>query len=159
MIKVLFVCLGNICRSPVGEAIFQKLVNDKGLSSKISVDSAGMAGYHTGEQADSRMRKHALKRGYEITHRARKIRSEDFFEFDYILIMDQNNYNDYLLLDPGKVFRDKVFFATDFAKNRKEKEVPDPYYGGPEGFEHVIDIMEDVAQGLFRDIKEKHDIG
>ncbi|MCK6603860.1 MAG: low molecular weight phosphotyrosine protein phosphatase [Ignavibacteriaceae bacterium] len=159
MIKVLFVCLGNICRSPVGEAIFQKLVNDKGLNSKISVDSAGMAGYHIGELADSRMRKHALKRGYEITHRARKIRSEDFFEFDYILIMDQNNYHDYLRLDPGKVYRDKVFFATDFAKNRKEKEVPDPYYGGPEGFEHVIDIMEDVALGLLRDIKEKHDIG
>lgn len=158
MIKVLFVCLGNICRSPVGEAIFQKLINDRGLNSKISADSAGMAGYHTGELADSRMRKHALKLGYEITHRARKISFEDFTEFDYILIMDENNYDDYLKLDPGQIYRDKIYFATEFAKNRKEKEVPDPYYGGPEGFENVINIMEDVAEGLLQEITARHDI-
>ncbi|MBK22471.1 MAG: phosphotyrosine protein phosphatase [Halobacteriovorax sp.] len=152
--KILFVCLGNICRSPTAEGVFQALVNKAGLSEKIKVDSAGTSGCHVGERADSRMRDHAMARGYELTSISRKFdEHRDFEHYDKIVVMDALNYRDVLELGPE--YKNKIFMMTDFCKSHNEEKVPDPYYGGPAGFEKVLDIVTDASEGLLEEIKKE----
>lgn len=156
MVKVIFVCLGNICRSPSGEAVMNALIEKEGLSDKIICDSAGTIGYHTGEKADPRMRKHASKRGYDLTSIARKFDIEDFEDFDYIIAMDRSNYTDLLEMDKNSNYVNKISMMTSYCTEFDDTEVPDPYYGGPQGFEHVLDLLEDAARGLLERIKSEH---
>ena len=155
MIKVLFVCTGNICRSPAAEGIFRKFVRDANLENDISIDSAGTIGYHSGELPDARMRKHASVRGYNLDSRARQFNPmKDFEEFDYIITMDDYNYTDLIQLDRKKLYTNKLFKMADFISDKNISEVPDPYYGGAEGFEFVIDILEDGTKNLLTKIKK-----
>ena len=151
--KILFVCLGNICRSPAAEAIMTKKINDKNLQWTISVDSAGVMGWHTGEPADMRMKQHANLRGYEITSVARKFNPDrDFEEFDFIVTMDNENYSDITSMDIDGKYTNKIHKLVSFCKTNKMNEVPDPYYKGKEGFENVLDILEDGCDGLLNKI-------
>ncbi len=158
MLKILFVCMGNICRSPSGEAVMNKLVKRAGLGNKIECDSAGTIAYHEGEPADARMKRHAIGRGYRLTSIARRFREIDFENFDYIIAMDDSNYKDLLSFDHDKKYVNKIFKMTDFTKNSKHTEVPDPYYSGPEGFELVLDILEDACAGLLEKVKEENNL-
>lgn len=152
--KILFVCLGNICRSPAAEGIMDSVIKKNGMEEFISVDSAGTIPYHRGELPDQRMRSHALKRGYNLTHRSRMFAPEkDFDFFDYIVVMDGQNYTDIISLDKRKVYKDKIFKMVDFCSEHRIKAVPDPYYLGSEGFEEVLDILEDGCSGLFNKVK------
>jgi protein-tyrosine phosphatase len=147
--KILFVCLGNICRSPSAEAVFTGLVEKKGLTAKFEIDSAGTGGWHAGQPADKRMQKHAVKRGFNLTSIARKFRPDyDFDHFDLIIAMDDENVG--ALKNLARNSRDlkKIHKMTDFSKVWKYTEVPDPYYGGDEGFELVLDLLEDACEGL-----------
>lgn len=150
---VLFVCLGNICRSPSGEGIFKKLVKEKGLDKKYHIDSAGTSGWHTNELPDRRMRSHGERRGYIFDSRSRKFVSEDFDKFDYILAMDDNNYYDILSLSPDPESEQKVHRMVDFLQKLSHDHIPDPYYSGAEGFELVLDLLEDACQGLLNKIE------
>ena len=150
--------MGNICRSPSGEAVMNKLVRRAGLEKEIQCDSAGTIAYHEGEPADARMKRHAIRRGYRLTSSARKFREIDFEKFDYIIAMDESNYSDLLSLDYENKYANKIYKMTDFAKISKHVEVPDPYYKGPEGFELVLDILEDACAGLLEKVKEENNI-
>lgn len=153
-IKVLFVCLGNICRSPTAHGIFEALVKARGLSDRIVVDSAGTASWHTGNPPDSRSMAFARKRGFELKHlRARQAIVEDFDEFDVILAMDNSNLQDLRELCPSH-FAGHLGLFLDFAK-AVEAEVPDPYHGGDAGFEHVLDLVEDASEGLLEFLLQK----
>ncbi len=152
--RVLFVCLGNICRSPSAEAVFNGLVKRDGLEHLIECDSAGTAGYHEGEPADQRMQSHAIRRGYRLTSISRKFRLEaDFDKFDYIIGMDDDNVNDLQDMASSTEELDKIFKMTDFCSNGGFHSVPDPYYGGSDGFELVLDILEDACEGLLNEVK------
>lgn len=156
-IHVLFVCLGNICRSPAAEAVFTNIIKRKNLSEKFFVDSAGTAGHHEGEEADPRTIEHSKKRGFEVTSISRPFLSlSDFEKFDYIIAMDNANYNDLLEFDSQKNFSKKVYKMVQFCTSMTVKEVPDPYYGGPESFELMLNILEDACQGLFEKISTDH---
>ena len=153
-ISVLFVCLGNICRSPAAEAIFISLLEKKGLSDSFIVDSAGTGSWHIGKKADSRMRIAAETRGINILSRARQITRKDFDEFNYILAMDDSNFRNI------QDFKNRISL-NDFASIKKiqdfrsifnEQEVPDPYFGGDDGFDYVLDILEDSVKGFFESI-------
>ena len=153
-ISVLFVCLGNICRSPAAEAIFLNLINDKGIRNQFIVDSAGTGSWHVGKKADSRMRFAAKRRNINITSNARQIEEDDFRKFNYILVMDNSNFNNVLNLKnrvSGSDFA-KILKIQDFAVDFKEKEVPDPYFGGESGFDHVLDILEDSVSCFLKNI-------
>ena len=153
-ITVLFVCLGNICRSPAAEAIFKSLINEKGISNKFVVDSAGTGSWHVGKKADSRMRFAAQQRNINIISNARQIREDDFFKFKYILVMDNSNFNNVLDFKnrvKGSDFA-KILKIQDFSSIFAEKEVPDPYFGGDAGFDHVLDILEDSVSCFLEDI-------
>lgn len=150
MTKVLFICLGNICRSPTGEGIFKKLVELKELKDNFYIDSAGTSAYHVGESADRRMQKHCSKRGYRLTSRSRQFQFKDFKYFDYIIAMDSSNYRDLLQLDKEGIYHSKVHLMTDFSNKYFGADVPDPYYGGEEGFEKVIDIVEEASRGFLK---------
>jgi protein-tyrosine phosphatase len=152
-VSVLFVCLGNICRSPAAEGIFQYKVETAGLESWIKVDSAGTAAYHAGEKADKRMIRNAAERGYDLTSIARKFDPQrDFDKHDYIVAMDRNNFNDLQAMDPFGKYRDRIYLMTNFCSMVECSEVPDPYYGGSEGFQLVITILEDACSGLLERI-------
>lgn len=154
-IKILFVCLGNICRSPTAEAVFRKLVETEGLSDYFEIDSAGTAGYHIGDMADSRSIRHAQKRGYDLTpHRARRIEAEDLDYYDYIITMDEDNYSNVAALCTTQWKKLKRFM--DFAPETGYDEIPDPYSRGPEAFELTLDLCEKAAKGLLDFLKEKH---
>ncbi len=147
---VLFVCMGNICRSPTAEGIFRKLVDESGRADEFDIDSAGTIGYHAGHPADSRMRAAASGRGYELESIARRIDSSDFERFDWIVTMDEDNFRDVSRANPGS--RASVVRMCDYCEVHDETEVPDPYYGGEAGFHRVIDILEDACANLLRRI-------
>ena len=151
-IKVLFVCLGNICRSPSAEAIFREYVSKQGYAQLIEVDSAGLIAHHEGEQADSRMRAHAIRRGYNLTSISRPITYDDFFEFDYIIGMDESNRCELLKRAPTDESQAKITLLTDWHDKALYDYVPDPYYGGADGFERVLDLIEDCVPHLFNEI-------
>ncbi|XP_057781944.1 uncharacterized protein LOC131000183 [Salvia miltiorrhiza] len=158
--SVLFVCLGNICRSPAAEGVFAHLVKQRNLDSRFHIDSAGTINYHEGNQADPRMIAAAKKRGIEITSISRPIRPSDFRDFDLILAMDRQNKEDILAAFerwknretfPGDAAK-KVQLMCSYCKRHNETEVPDPYYGGQQGFEKVLDILEDACASLLENI-------
>jgi protein-tyrosine phosphatase len=154
-IKVLFVCLGNICRSPTAEAVFRKLVDDEGLTEYFEIDSAGTAGYHIDDRADKRSVDFGKLRGYDLTpHRGRIFVEEDFAYYDYVLPMDKNNYSD--LAAQCTTGWSKLKMFIDFAPETGYKEVPDPYYKIGDAFELVLDLCESAAKGLLKHIKAKH---
>ncbi len=146
--KLLFVCLGNICRSPSAENIMNHLIKQAGLSDRITCDSAGTASYHIGSPPDRRMALAARKRDIELLGEARQFTRKDFENFDLILAMDRDNYRNILALDATGKYKDKVRLMCDFCQKYDLKEVPDPYYGGPEGFDRVIDLLHDAQAGL-----------
>ena len=147
--KILFVCLGNICRSPAAEGIMKSLVTTNGLEKFITVDSAGTMGYHTGDKPDPRMTGHAAKRGYHLDHRARRFDPKnDFDKFDLIITMDNSNFDDITALDKDGKYINKINKLVQFVKNNNVDEVPDPYYLGDQGFENVLDVLEDGCAGL-----------
>lgn len=148
MTKLLFVCLGNICRSPAAENIMNHLVTKTGTIDLIQCDSAGTANYHTGKPPDRRMQAAAAKRNIPMICSARQFTKADFTAFDLILAMDRENYHNILALDPQGQYRHKVKLMCDFASHHPDKEVPDPYYGGAEGFDYVIDLLTDACRGL-----------
>ncbi len=155
-ISVLFVCMGNICRSPTAEGAFRHLVHQQELDRHIKTDSAGTHAYHTGERPDRRAQQIALSRGLDISDlRARKVKQADFKKFHYVIAMDQANYQELAELTP-EGHEDRLRLFLDFAPNLKESEIPDPYYGGPKGFEYVFDLVEEASQGLLDEIRKKH---
>ncbi|MCD8164722.1 MAG: low molecular weight phosphotyrosine protein phosphatase [Bacteroides sp.] len=151
--KILFVCLGNICRSSTAQGIMEELLRKEGLEGVIEIDSAGILGYHQGELPDSRMRQHAAHRGYNLTHRSRPVNSRDFEEFDLILGMDDRNIEDLRSLAPDVDSLNKIGRMTDYCRTVVADHVPDPYYGGASGFERVLDILEDVCVGLLDSLR------
>lgn len=151
--KILFVCLGNICRSPGAEGIFKQIVETRGLSARFEIDSAGTHAYHVGEPADKRMKSHALKRGYNLTSISRKFNPAfDFDYFDLIIGMDDENIRDLKSKARNDADLMKIHKMTDFRKTFKYNEIPDPYYGGADGFELVIDLLEDSCGGLLENL-------
>jgi protein-tyrosine phosphatase len=153
MTKVLFVCMGNICRSPSAEGVFTALVEKHGLTDEFNIDSCGTINHHTGEAPDSRAQKAAAGRGNDISGlRGRQYRALDFEGFDYIIAMDYDNLR-VLYADCNPKFRHKLHLFCSFAENREEDEVPDPYYGGTQGFEDVYDLIEDASIGLLAAIQ------
>lgn len=158
MVKVLFVCMGNICRSPAAEGIFKKLVSEAKLEEEILVDSAGTIGYHSGELPDPRMRKQAAIYGYELDSRARQFNpNKDFEEFDYIITMDNDNYSEIKRLDKKHLFNQKIFKMADFIPDKNIEEVPDPYYGDKDDFDFVIKLLEDGTKNLLTKIRSNFD--
>ena len=152
MQSILFVCLGNICRSPMAEGIFLKILEQEHASNRFEVDSAGLLDYHQGELPDSRMRFHASKRGYNLTHRSRPVTKADFNRFDMIIGMDEENIAGLKRLASTREHDTKIYRMTDFCQQKQAVYVPDPYYGGDKGFENVIDLLEDACEGLYQEI-------
>ncbi|MEW8291374.1 MAG: low molecular weight protein-tyrosine-phosphatase [Candidatus Thiodiazotropha endolucinida] len=155
-INILFVCMGNICRSPTAQGVFRDIVEKQGLSDYIATDSAGTIDYHTGSKPDRRARETAIKRGLDLSDlRARIVTSEDFERFDYVIAMDRSNYADLeALCPPGR--EDRLHLFLDFAPHQPVREVPDPYYGGAAGFDRVFDLVEEASRGLLDNIMSHH---
>lgn len=147
--KVLFVCLGNICRSPAAQGIFEHVVRENGMQDRIEADSAGTYSGHRGELPDRRMRTAALYRGFALTHKARSVSSLDFLDFDMIVAMDDQNYEDLMRLAPSVEATHKIKRMASFLKQRQMSYIPDPYYMGAEGFSLVLDLLEDGCRNLF----------
>jgi protein-tyrosine phosphatase len=155
-VKVLFVCLGNICRSPTAEGLFRQIVKQAALNKDIHIDSAGTANWHSGRAPDPRTIAAAKKRNIDLsTLRARAVTSEDFNEFDYILAMDDVNLAELKKIKPSN-YKGHLGLFLDFATHKDYRHVPDPYHGGEEGFELVLDLLEDAAAGLLLSINNKH---
>ena len=154
-INLLFVCLGNICRSPAAEGIMKKMIEDEGIENKVFVDSAGTSNWNEGKTPDERMRAHGSQRGYDFCSTARTFKSSDFNSFDYILVMDNNNYMNVKKLAKSDEDISKIHMMTDFSNNFSNDHVPDPYYGGDDGFELVMDLLEDACKGLLEDVKKR----
>lgn len=152
MKKILFVCLGNICRSCTAEEVMRTILCREGLDKHLEVDSAGLISYHQGEQADPRMRAHAERRGYHITHLSRPIGTTDFYDFDLIIGMDDSNISRLHELAPCLDTEKKIRRMTEYCTRIVADHVPDPYYGCAQGFENVIDILEDACEGLLRSV-------
>ncbi len=153
-IAVLMVCMGNICRSPTAHGVFRRMVAEQDLSDRIHIDSAGTHAYHTGESPDPRAQRAALSRGVSLGDiRARAVARDDFERFDYVLAMDRSNHRDLLELCPSE-YQDRLSLFMDFAPDLREREVPDPYYGGTRGFEHVLDLVEAAADGLLAHLRK-----
>lgn len=147
--RLLFVCLGNICRSPSGENIMNYLLKARGLENQVICDSAGTSGYHIGAAPDRRMNAAAVKKlGLTLVGRSRKFEPGDFEQFDLILAMDQDNFEQMYYLNPSGADRHKLHLMCEFCRHHDLKEVPDPYYGGEEGFNFVIDLLMDACEGL-----------
>ena len=154
MVRVLFVCAGNICRSPLAQGVFENVARREGLEDLVFVDSAGTGAWYVGSPPDVRAQRSASLRGLDLSsQRARRITLEDCENFDYILTMDEENYRAVSSLCRGSAV---VRPFLDFAPGSHKREVPDPYYGGPDGFEHVLDLVEDASEGLLADIRAWH---
>lgn len=153
--KLLFVCLGNICRSPSAENIMRHLIDEAGLAGQITCDSAGTSGYHVGAAPDRRMQLAARKKNIKLLGQSRQFTRQDFQDFDLILAMDGSNYRDILSLDRRDEYAGKVKMMCDYAANFRDTEVPDPYYGGESGFDYVIDLLLDACDGLLEDLKKE----
>ena len=148
--------MGNICRSPTAEGVFRHIVEQEGLADHIHIDSAGTHAYHVGEQPDTRAQQTARSRGIDLSkQRARKVNANDFEQFDYVLAMDSDNHMILASLcsDDNS---ERLNLFLDFAEGRSEAEIPDPYYGGPQGFEHVFDLVEEASRGLIEDIRKRY---
>ncbi|MBQ1725257.1 MAG: low molecular weight phosphotyrosine protein phosphatase [Muribaculaceae bacterium] len=151
--KVLFVCLGNICRSPAAQAVMQRLVDERGLAGRFELDSAGTYGGHAGDLPDRRMRVHAQRRGYDLTHRSRRITPDDFDHFDVIVAMDEDNRRTLARLTATVQQTRKIVMMGDYiSRNPHYDYVPDPYYEGSEGFELVLDLLEDACLNLLNQL-------
>lgn len=150
--KILFVCLGNICRSPSAEAIMKHLVDEAGLKDRIVVDSAGILAYHEGELPDERMRDHGRRRGYNLISRSRPVTSDDFYFFDLIVGMDDSNIDALMRKAPDVASKNKIRRMTDFSQRFDYDHIPDPYYGGAKGFELTLDLLEDACRGLLDEL-------
>ena len=156
MVKVLFVCTGNICRSPTAEGMFRNLVEGENLADLINVESAGTGTWHLGEPPDKRSQAAALRRGVDLSEqRSRQVGERDLRDFDYILAMDLGHMAHLERMGQEKT-RGHLSLFLDFAPGCPEREVPDPYYGGPDGFEHVLNLIELASQGLLEAIRAKH---
>ena len=154
-VSVVFICLGNICRSPTAEGVFRHIVQQDGLDEWITTDSAGTHAYHIGEQPDRRSQQTARGRGIDLSDlRGRKAIESDFFDFDYVLAMDDENFKILKDLCPSG-YEEKLSLFLDFTDEYSETQVPDPYYGGDQGFEHVFDLVESASIGLLADIKKR----
>lgn len=152
--KILFVCLGNICRSPAAEGVFAKFATEAGLAAQgVTWDSCGTGGWHAGDLPDPRMIAAAAKRGYTLTHRARKITPEDFKDFDLLLTMDNANLDDLCRIAPNHAVKFKIKPLADYLRVMESPIIPDPYYDGPEAFENVLDLLEDACRTLVDELK------
>jgi protein-tyrosine phosphatase len=151
--KVLFVCLGNICRSPAAQAVFEHYVREAGLQDRIQADSAGTYGGHAGSLPDRRMRTAALYRGFAVTHTARQVRAVDFLDFDLVIAMDDQNYEDLMHLAPSVEDSHKIKRMADYLTTHRISYIPDPYYMGAEGFSHVLDLLEEACANLLDSLK------
>ena len=155
-VAVLFVCMGNICRSPTAEAVFRARVEEAGMAQHILIDSSGTHDYHIGREPDARTQRAAGQRGYDMSAlRGRQVEVADFSRFDYVLAMDNSNLANLNQICPPAQ-RDRLGLFLQYASRHPECEVPDPYYGGADGFERVLDMVEDAAAGLLRHIQDKH---
>ena len=155
MVKILFVCMGNICRSPTAEGVFRRKIIDAGLEDIIQIDSAGTHAYHVGHPPDMRAQKAALRRGIDLSsQRARRVTSDDFIAFDFVVAMDSDNHYELEAICPS-AHEDRLHMFLKFANNSAETEVPDPYYGGGNGFETVLDLIEDASEGLLQHLKQQ----
>ena len=147
--RILFICLGNICRSPAAEGVMRELVHHAGRDDEFEIDSAGIGGWHVGQLPDNRMRNHGAQRGYKFDSRARQFSKNDFSHFDYIFVMDHDNFRAVSAMAPTPVDQVKVRMLTDYLQHHPNASVvPDPYYGGPEDFDYALDLIEDACQGL-----------
>ena len=154
MVRVLFVCLGNICRSPLAQGVFEEVLRREELDDEVFVDSAGTGSWHVGSPPDDRAQRSAAARGLDLSaQRARRISPDDCEEFDYVLTMDEQNYRTVASLCRGKAV---VRPFLDFAPHSPEREIPDPYGGGPDGFERVLNLVEAASEGLLADIRDRH---
>ncbi len=154
-VKVLFVCMGNICRSPTAEAVFRHYVEKAGLAQRILIDSAGTHDYHIGDPPDLRSQRAARLRGYDMSAlRGRQVEKSDFSRFDYALAMDHANLAMLYRLCP-QTHHERLGFFLEYASRHEEREVPDPYFGGADGFERVLDMVEDAAEGLLVHIRKR----
>ena len=148
--------MGNICRSPSAEAVMNAYIAKEGLDNKVICDSAGTLNYHAGEPADARMQRHAIKRNYDLTSISRQIITADFEEFDYVIAMDDDNVSNMQSFLPSADKAQKISKMTGYCTEPNPGYVPDPYYGGSEGFEHVLDLLEDACNGLLNHIRYEH---
>lgn len=156
MVKVLFVCMGNICRSPTAHGVFLKMVEDGALSHLVAVDSAGTHAYHIGKAPDERSQRAAARRGFDLSRlRARQVEPVDFQRFDYVLAMDDDNLQMLEMICPP-AHRGKLRLFMEFAPQMRQRVVPDPYYGGTSGFEQVLDLVEAASTGLLQEIRQRH---
>jgi protein-tyrosine phosphatase len=148
--KILFVCLGNICRSPAAEGVMQAIVDENGAADRFFIDSAGTGNYHIGDLPDNRMRIHARRRGYELTHRCRQVRTSDFDDFDLIVAMDASNERNLHRIAPSPEAEAKIVPMAKFITLATNYDyIPDPYYEGAEGFELVLDLLQNACQNLY----------
>lgn len=154
--RILFVCLGNICRSPAAEGILKAMAEEKGLADRFYIDSAGIGSWHVGDLPDHRMRRHGMMHGYDFSSHARQVTSADFQRFDLIIVMDDDNYYDIKRFatmpdDMSKVHRINEYFV----RYQGRHDVPDPYYGGDSGFELAIELLEDACRGILDKVQQK----
>lgn len=153
--KILFVCLGNICRSPAANGIMEDMIKERGLADRFEIDSAGTYGGHSGSLPDNRMRAHAAKRGYKLTHHSRQVHPSDFEEFDLIVAMDDRNFANLKALAPDLESEAKICRMMDYSTTGTYDHVPDPYYSGADGFELVLDLLEDSCRNMLDSLNDK----
>ncbi len=158
-VRILFVCMGNICRSPTAEGVFRRKIEEAGLEHAIEIDSAGTHSYHIGKAPDPRALEAAARRGIDLSSlRARQAKPVDFERFDYILAMDRDNYRELKYLAEQASGKGRLHLFLEFARDRGEEEVPDPYFGGSQGFEHVLDLIEDASEGFIEHLRREHNL-